>query len=849
MSETSRRSSLKNRMTAGEVSRLISARTDLTRYETGLKTLQNFYVMAQGGVVSRPGSIFVAETKDSSKDSILVRFQFNTTETYAIEIGHLYMRFYYGTQQAREAAKTITGLTAANPAVVTINTHGYSNGDHVYIDSVGGMTQINSATRRYTVANVTANTFELSGINSSSYTAYTSGGNCQKVYTVTTKWTESEIRDLRFAQSADVLYIVHPNHAPYKLTRTGNVAWTLTPLMKDGDETGATLAFSDGPYIAENITTTTLTPSGGSYTPGSTPTVTASAVTGINDGAGFLSTDVGRILRIHDGTNWAWGEITARSSTTQITVTVKGTVNFPSTARTRWMLGAWSESTGFPATVGFYQDRLMFASTRGTYGAKPDTFWGSVTSDYLNFAPGTAADTDALNLTLNSGQINYIQWLAPHDTLRFGTAGSTYKVYSSSQNAALTPTDKASSVISTDRCAAIKPISVNASTMFWNNSTTILYDMKFIYTENDVKSYPITKVSEHITKGGILDWDLEQNPDNILWSCRNDGQLIGCTYQPDDEVIGWHRHVFGGTSAAVKSVCSLPVEDGVDRTWLIISRTINGSTKRYVEYLSPRYGVDGEIYNTIEAPELAIFADSAVTYTGYKPATTLTPGATSGSSVTFTAGAAAFASTDVGRHIRSGTGIAIITGYTSTTVVTARIVSNFASTSAIASQSWSLSVTSIGDLHHLEGQTVQVLSNGGVHPEKTVTNGTISLDSQTTYATIGLGYTRILETLDVDSGTPFGSGRGSQSAVIKASVEVLESVGFKLGKSAASAKVVSFRRTSDLMSIGSPVFTGIKNVPTLAGYTDAYKVYIEHSDPLPLTVLSITLRGLIHDSI
>jgi hypothetical protein len=844
--EAGRRSSLKNRMTAGEVSPLIACRTDLTRYQTGLKTLQNFEVLAQGGVISRSGTKFVAETKDSSKDSRLVEFSFNTTETYVIEFGHLYMRFYYGTQQAREAATTITGITAANPAVVTSNSHGYSDGDHIYISDVVGMTQVNAATRRYTVANKTANTYELSGINSSAYTAYSSGGTAQKVYTVTTKWTESEIRELDFTQSADVLYIVHKNHTPYKLTRSAHTTWTLTPLMKDTDETGATLLFTDGPYLAENITATTITPGA---TSGST-TLTASAITGINGGAGFLTTDIGRIVRLHDGTNWKWWEITARTSTTVVTASLRSSTAAGGVAATiRWRMGAFSESTGFPSSVSFFQDRLVFASTRGTYDAKTDSFWGSVVSDYLNFNPGTAADSDAIDLTLNSGQVNAIQWLDPHDTLRIGTSGSTYKISSSSNSAALTPTDKSASMSTSDHCSSLKAIGINASTIFWNNSNTILNDMRYIFTENDIKSLQISKVSEHITKGGVFDWSWEQNPDNIIWACRNDGQLIGCTYQVDDEVIGWHRHVLGGTDAEVKSVCSLPTSDSVDRTWLIVSRTVGGSTVRHVEYITPRYDASAEVNNNIEAPELAIFADSAITYSGYKPTTTLTPAATTGSNIVFTAGAATFASTDVGRHIRSGTGIAVIVSYTSTTVVNANIVADFASTAAIASQSWSMSVTTVSDIWHLEGQTVKVLTDGGVHSECVVASGAITLDSQSTFITAGLRYDRILETLDVDEGTPYGSGRAAKSQVVKAAVEVYESVGFRIGRDADSSKVVSFRRTSDLLSIGSPVFTGIKEVPPLIGFRNKYSLYLEQLDPLPLTILCINLKGVINDSI
>lgn len=73
-----------------------------------------------------------------------------------------------------ETTYTISGATAANPVVITATAHGFSNGDTVYIDGVIGMTQLNGKT--FTVANKTADTFELSGIDGSAYTAYSSAG-------------------------------------------------------------------------------------------------------------------------------------------------------------------------------------------------------------------------------------------------------------------------------------------------------------------------------------------------------------------------------------------------------------------------------------------------------------------------------------------------------------------------------------------------------------------------------------------------------------------------------------------------------------------------------------------------
>ena len=189
----------------------------------------------------------MCSVKDSSATTRLIPFEFNVTQAYILEFGNNYIRFYKDDGQITEATKTITGITQANPAVVTASSHGYSNGDHVWINDVVGMTELNG--RRFTVANKTTHTFELSGINSTSLTAYSSGGTAAKVFEVTTTYTAAQVNDIKFTQSADVMYLVHPEHEPAKLTRTGHTSWTLTDVV-----------FTRGPYLPTNTTTTTLNP-------------------------------------------------------------------------------------------------------------------------------------------------------------------------------------------------------------------------------------------------------------------------------------------------------------------------------------------------------------------------------------------------------------------------------------------------------------------------------------------------------------------------------------------------------------------------------------------------------------
>lgn len=841
---------LKNRFTAGEISPKAYSRVDLLRYETGAKSIQNFTVMAHGGLESRPGTRFVAEVKDSSKSTRLIRFEFNVEQAYAIEIGHQYMRFYKDGEQIRDTATTITGATQANPCVVTDTGHPYLDGDHIYIDSIVGMTELNSVTRRYTIANKTANTYELSGIDSTSFTAYSSAGNAQKPTEISTDYIQTDLFDIQFVQSADIIYLVHGDHAPHQLGRTSDTSWTLTPLMKDSLATGATLAILDGPYLDENTTTTTLTPAAAT---GSGIVVTASSIVGINGGDGFKSTDVGRLVRMLHGTTWGYAEIVSFSTTTSITVDIKR--DFGGTgAVSEWRLGAWSDTTGFPQSITFYEDRLMFAATNksGAADAQPDTIWGSNQSDYLNFGEikdsGTAiGDSDPVTFTLNSQEINVIQWMSPHSTLRIGTAGSTMSVSGSTTSTSLTPTNVKSERNTSVRCSNIRPIIVNNSTLFWDRSKRAFLDLKFKFEDDALVSDEVSLISEHITSGGVIESDFEQRPDNIIWSIREDGQMVGTTWRPTEEIIGWHRHVFGGADTKAKSVATVPTSAN-DRTWLIISRTIDSSTKQYVEYISDRYNASTITTNSHEVPEDAVFSDSAFIYTGEEPAATLTPGATTGTGITFTAGSAVFASTDVGRNIRSSTAKAIITGFTSSTVVTASIVEDFSSTSAISSGDWTLSTISLTDLYHLEGETLTVLAEGGVHPDVTVSGGSITLEQQSTNITLGLRYTREVDLLDLEGGGFFGSIKGSRSDAIKAIIEVLESVGFSLGRDSSNTKPEEFRKTSDVMDLGTPVFSGYKEITPITGYSDTVKIYISQNDPLPLTILGIIIKGIASDT-
>ena len=233
---------------SGELSPRLEGRVTLEKYQTGLADLTNMIVLPQGGATRRPGTEFIGEVKSSSVKNRLIPFQFKTTDTYILVFGNQTMRVIRnGSQVLNSSAKNITAATKANPGVITSNSHGFSNGDEIYIASVGGMTELNA--RNYLVANSTTNTFTLTdlfgtAINTTDFTTYTSGGTATEIYEVASPYTEAHLPNVNFAQSADTMYLVHPSYAKRTLTRSAHNNWTFATASISGSPSPG-LASSD----------------------------------------------------------------------------------------------------------------------------------------------------------------------------------------------------------------------------------------------------------------------------------------------------------------------------------------------------------------------------------------------------------------------------------------------------------------------------------------------------------------------------------------------------------------------------------------------------------------------------
>lgn len=593
-SDMARASETQHSFNAGELSSLMLGRQDITKYGSGLFTCLNAIPLTQGAWVRRPGTAFLHQTKFNSKASRVIPFQYSITQTYILEFGEQYIRFFTDHGILTQTAQNITGISNAAVAVLTYNgADTYANNDRVYVSGVVGMTQVNN--REFVVTNVNtgANTFELydtdgAAVNSTGYGTWTSAGAVAEIFQVTTAFVEADLAQIRVVQSADTLYILHPDYPPQRLVRVSATSWSLTDLV-----------FTDGPYDSLNTTATTLTPSAAT---GAGVTLTASAITGINNDTGFQTTDIDRLIRIREGTTWGYVQITAWTSTTVVTVTVLSTLTNTS-AKVNWRMGVWSDTTGFPSCGTFYDDRLFLAGA----ALFPQRLDGSKTGVYTNFSPsdtaGTIADDNAVAFALNSDDVNAIHWMSPNEKcLLAGTTRGEWQIRASSLNEAITPTNITGKPSSRHGSADAAPVAAGKVTLFIQRANRKVREMAYVFEVDGFRAPDMTLLAEHITRPSIDELTYQSQPQAVVWGVRSDGTLLGFTYERDQDVTAWHRHELGGQSDSggllipvVESVAVVPAPDGSrDELHMVVQRYINGGSKRYIEYLSKFWEVEDE---------------------------------------------------------------------------------------------------------------------------------------------------------------------------------------------------------------------------------------------------------------
>ena len=654
---------------AGELSPRLASRLDFVKYRAGLELCVNLIPLPEGGVTRRPATRFVAEVANSAIMGRLQKFEFNVEQAYILELGSRLMRFYRHQAQITAANTNalitngtfdtnITGWTdqstgsglivwdsggggrleldpggsdiaiAEQSITISASLVGIEHvlkfkvegdhGDRINLrigTSSGGMQLFTRQARPgfHSISFIpTTTTFFLQFRkgNAPSRVAYIDDVSFidDSAVEVGTPWAEDKLFVVNGPQSADVLYLFHEDNRTFKLIRRSHVDWSLERVD-----------WLDGPYLDENVTSTTLTPSGTS----DIVTVTASSTDGINDNRGFLSTDLDRMVRIKNDSappsgsplTWGWGIIVGVTSDTVVDVQVKKAW-VGDQATTTWRLGAWSGTTGWPQTGVFFEQRLYVAAT----SFQPQNFWASQTADYENMTPDdfedTIEDDDALTYELAANDVNAIKWMsAGEDVLVLGTAGGQWVPKSS--GVVLTPNDLVARRQTTDRTADLQPVRVNNVVLFIQRALRKVMEFGFAFEVEGYKSQDMTRLAQHVTRSGLKGMAFAQEPDSVVWANRTDGTLLSMTYRRDEDVVGWARHALGG-NGAVESIEVIPGADGGgqvrssadrDEVWLLVRRNIDGQTKRYIEVMEG-------YYDDADDQEDAYYADSLITYDG-----------------------------------------------------------------------------------------------------------------------------------------------------------------------------------------------------------------------------------------
>lgn len=582
----------------GEITPEMFGRIDLPKNQTGLQKCLNFIVLPHGPVARRPGTSFLNECKDSTTISRLVPFVYSATQAMILELGVGYIRFHNMNGTLLEANKTVTSV-AGNTATVTA--HGYSTGDWVFL-SVSG-----AGGRFFKITSTGANTFTTADPGGTSANPNTSCNQAARVYQIAAPYDATNIFDLHYAQSADVLTLAHPSVAAKELRRLGATNWTLTdanfvPTLAAPTSPTATptVAVSTNltpvnyvvtsvgaDFITESAASTVCTATNNLSLAGNFNTISWTAASGANRYY---------VYKQRGGTFGYIGQ-TAGTSLTDENVTADTTQVPPESNITL------NDTAGnYPTAVTYHEQRRWFGGTLNKLQSIFAT--RSATDSNLTSSLPSRAD-DALQFRIAAAQQNAVRHLVSLSDLLALTVGGEFRIFSDGSASAITPTSL--TIKPQAYCGAnnVQPVVTSGSALYVQAQGSRIREIAYEPSGTGAyRTIDISMMAPHLFNGyTIAQLAYSRAPDQILWAVRSDGVLLGMTYVPDQQVFGWHRHV---TDGFVESVAVVP-ENNADVLYMVVRRAVNGRSVRYIEVLSTR------LFDSLAK---CFYVDSGLTYSG-----------------------------------------------------------------------------------------------------------------------------------------------------------------------------------------------------------------------------------------
>jgi len=531
----------------------------------------------------------------------------------------------------------------------------------------------------------------------------------------------------------------------------------------------------------------------------------------------------------------------------------QGSVRIQSTpiTTTSFRLGAWSGTTGYPQVASFFEQRLYVAATNN----QPQTFWASQTADFENLKPDDGAGIleadDAFNFTLSADDVNAIRWLSSgEDVLVIGTQGGEW--VPSSDGVVITPLDISVRRQTKHGSAQIQPVRVGNTVLFVQRAKRKIREFGISEFGASYLAPDMTRLAKHITLGGIIEMDFAEEQESLVQAVRNDGQLLSLTIRREEDIVGFGRHILGGSfeggDAVVESVAIIPGNDGSGQTqdsanrdeiWVTVKRTINSATKRYIEFFE-------RDFETGDAQEDAYYSDSLITLDSPETIS----GATKANPVVLTITATTLSNgdeirvTDVkGTTELNNNTYKVANKATNTIELTSpdddSNIDGTGFTTYISGGKVNLKGTAITGLGHLEGETIKVWGDGAIQTDKTVSSGSITADEKASVFQIGLGFTHKMKTLKISAGNPAGTPLGKIKRIYGITFVLLNSHTLKFGPDSSNLTTKDFRIVADPMDNAAPLFTGEQFVEFSGDWGRDGRIVIESDDPSPFFLLAL----------
>lgn len=853
----------------GEFAPSLYSRVDLQKYATGARTLRNFFVHPHGGASNRPGTRFIALAKYPTRKARLVSFEFSTTQAYIIEFGHLYCRFYMnGGQIVASAPAAYSGATT------------YAVGDMVTYAAV-----------KYIC--IQAGIAHQPDISPTFWTT-------QSIYEIATPYTETDLPNLKFSQSADTLYICHPNYAPRTLIRTAHDAWTLTKYIN-----------TSGPFMLSNVVSSLTV----------LPSATTGAITLTASSALFNSLHVGALWRV---SHKVPGQVL---SSAFVATGQSGTISCGSTWRVishgAWTgkfrieqsidNGAnWTEIRSFSGTADFNANtsgtvsqfcliRLnCYAYTSGTINVDltSDAFDRDGIAQITGFTSSTIVNAtviDQLGLTTATADWAEGSWsdyrgypaccTFYQDRLAFGSTPAepqtswlteTSNYTSFKRNDPLVDSDGITITLPSRKVNAIRSlvplaqILAMTSASEWSIGPADNSGISPTNVNQQIQGYRGCSMTEPIIIGNRViyvqplgsvvrdigvDFTVSGFSGNNLSILSNhlftNFSVIDMAYQQESDSLVWcvrndglamtmtyllEHQVLAWTRHDTNGTFEA-VASIPGATYDEVWFIVKRGSNRYVEKMVQRL--------TSTDPKDQFFVDCGLSYDNPKTIT----GATKANPVVITAVAHGFSNGDK-VDIRNVLGMTDLNGrrfiVANKTTDTFELKDNDGGANVdgtaygtyLSGGEVRLVATTITGLGHLEGFSVTVLADGSVQGPFTVTGGQITLNPGAGIAHIGLAYTADLETLNIEAQLQNGTTQGRKVRVAKVTLRFLNSRGGFIGPDSTHLSEL-VQRTGEPM--GSPIalFTGDVPETMNADYETGGRVFYRQTDPLPVTILGV----------